>query len=808
MSWPIPVSGLEQYPLARDPLPHPAPTRFNALGTAPKRKFVDESRTPAVGSLRAALEAIRPPPKMMSDLPSTSTTQTSLPSQSAAAASPLVAPSGTSLRKERGAIAAQACDTCRSRKQRCDEQRPKCGTCQKFRLECNYREPQPTKKDKTLVEILDRIKNLEGKIDNLSQRSSVPPATPTYSGHSNPPHSPLPAAHGILGSSVSSTSLHFPETSSVASGSDDHYQYVSSVHQMLKWPAVQELFASIQPKLPNIDLSSLEREGPASMLALRRSTTQSLPPDIRSRVGRGSGASIHELVTAQAPVTVADLNWDTMQKLSRAYFDSLNLLCPILNRQSFMSETLPAIFNNGLSHNTESTIAFLVFALGEVAIAGTEGLPVHVYNGRASGIKGGTRDRPPGLELFNEARRRMGFNLTECSLENVQIFALSSIYFGTCFYPLDFWRMTTAASMACQALITSRPDALASGQTDLTRRAFWHCSIMETGLNLELGFPLTGLERMESVVGLPDFSSPFSEDDYISNQESHFQQHFASQIVLRRLLVNFHHILSQGATGSSSIGGPMASPFSPTGPCHGVSQTTIHQLALQLEQWRGMLPPHLRWQEDSPGAFPSSNHDAYNAALFTPATTPISAAIATTQSTAAAAAAPVPPINAPLMFTTDLDLPPARYPYILDIQAALLRSRYYYTKYLIHRPFLYKAMHHPDAMSHDDALGVAECLKAMLKWPIAMSPTSRHKRLIPCGFFFTQNFFGILVLLHLSTTVPILRRVRSTLCGERFELDAGETVGLYLDWLRDLKSVDAGTEWHWDVVKAVYGLEE
>lgn len=51
---------------------------------------------------------------------------------------------------------------------------------------------------------------------------------------------------------------------------------------------------------------------------------------------------------------------------------------------------------------------------------------------------------------------------------------------------------------------------------------------------------------MESVVGLPDFSGPYSDDDYLSNQESHFQEHFASQIVLRRLLVDFHGILSQG----------------------------------------------------------------------------------------------------------------------------------------------------------------------------------------------------------------------------------------------------------------------
>lgn len=35
-------------------------------------------------------------------------------------------------------------------------------------------------------------------------------------------------------------------------------------------------------------------------------------------------------------------------------------------------------------------------------------------------------ERPPGLLFFNEARKRMGFNLTECSLENVQIFALAA----------------------------------------------------------------------------------------------------------------------------------------------------------------------------------------------------------------------------------------------------------------------------------------------------------------------------------------------------------------------------------------------
>ncbi|SPQ19261.1 edcc0b2d-fe98-43bb-93e0-629f6b3950e8 [Thermothielavioides terrestris] len=684
--------------------------------------------------------------------------------------------SASSLRKERGAIAAQACDTCRSRKQRCDEQRPKCGTCQKFRLECNYREPQPTKKDRTLVEILDRIKNLEGKIDNLSRRGAGPPSTPAYSAQPNSLPSPLPAAPAIASASAAPNSaFQFSDTSSVATGSDNYYQYVPSVHQMLKWPAIRQLFASVQPKLPNIDLSSLEREGPASIVALRRSTTQGLLTDTSVPAGRGSGIGLHNPMNAQAPLNLSNPNWEAMQKLSKAYFDTFNLLCPILNRQSFMSDTLPALFNNGFNQDITATVALLVFALGEVAIAGVEGLPVHAYNGRSSGIRGGSKDRPPGLELFNEARRRMGFHLTECSLENVQIFELASIYYGTCFYPLAFWRMTTSASMACQALITS-------------------------GLNLELGFPLTGLDKMESVVGLPDFSAPFSDEDYISNQESHFQEHFASQIVLRRLLVDFHGVLSQSGSASSSIG-PTSGPFSPVAAYSGVNQVTIRQLALQLEQWRGMLPAHLRWHEDSLESFPNSGEEVCNTALFTPAATPVSPAIPTAQP------APASAVTARFMFTTDLDAPPPRYPYVLDIQAALLRSRYYYTKYLIHRPFLYKALQHPDAVGNDDAVGAAECLKACLKWPVAMSPTCRHKRLVPCSFFFTQNFFGILVLLHLSTTVPILRRIRSTLCGERFEIDAAETVGLYLDWLRDLHVVDASTQWHWEIIKAIYGLD-
>lgn len=297
-------------------------------------------------------------------------------------------------------------------------------------------------------------------------------------------------------------------------------------------------------------------------------------------------------------------------------------------------------------------------------------------------------------------------------------------------------------------------------------------------------------------------------------------------------LILYHR---SGHAVSSTLGHTPA-PFSPAPTYLSINQITIRQLAVQLEEWRGMLPVHLRWHDDAPGVFPNATVDLYNAtgaSLFTPATTPISPAIPTTQqpphqhhhhhhhpaptsistTSTTTTTTTLPrgggPVPAPFMFTPDLDAPPPRYPYVLDVQVALLRSRYYYTKYLIHRPFLYKALHHPSALTHADAAGVATCLRAALLWPVAMSPTCRNKRLVPCSFFFTQNFFGILVLLHLSETVPTLSRIRSTLCGgERFEGDVRETVGLYLDWLRDLKGVDHGTVWHWEVVRALYGLAE
>ena len=214
------------------------------------------------------------------------------------------------------------------------------------------------------------------------------------------------------------------EVSSTSSGTDEQFKYVCSVHQMLAWPAVRQLLAAAQQKMPTFDVAAVERERPAGLLQLRSPASRSLPTHTPYR-SMGPSPAARGPALASLPVTLSDLSWETMQRLSKAYFDSFNLLCPVLDRHSFLSTTLPSVFSEGFSQDMASTIAFLVFALGEVALAGSSGPSIHASNGRPSGVKGGSKDIPPGLDLFNEARKRMGFNLTDCSIENVQIFALA-----------------------------------------------------------------------------------------------------------------------------------------------------------------------------------------------------------------------------------------------------------------------------------------------------------------------------------------------------------------------------------------------
>jgi hypothetical protein len=286
------------------------------------------------------------------------------------------------------------------------------------------------RKDKTLVEILDRIKSLEGKLDSLSLRG----AFPTVPLSAPPPPAlvaePLPMAASEAIASLPLAALTAPLTASPTPMMAGPYQYISSTNQMLAWPVIQQLLEPLIPKQSGLDLTSVEQSGPAIVLGLHQQDSK-LPAEpagpiiLTDYVGSDQLGMSNSTPVGGITVGTTALTWDAMQRLSKAYFDTFNFLYPILDRQAFITGVLASVFNDGFDDSISSTLAFLVFALGEAALGGLQGLPVGINHGRPSGVKGGTITHPPGLALFNEARKRLGFSLTECSLETVQVFALA-----------------------------------------------------------------------------------------------------------------------------------------------------------------------------------------------------------------------------------------------------------------------------------------------------------------------------------------------------------------------------------------------
>ncbi|KAF7905491.1 uncharacterized protein EAF01_006012 [Botrytis porri] len=720
-------------------------------------------------------------------------------------------PGAAPVRKDRGPIASQACDVCRQRKQRCDENRPKCGLCTRLKIDCNYREPVPTKKDKTMVEILDRVKNIESILEQFPQLSmGIPEFKPSQTPHTqsslNEPLSLKAEGHAFA------TSFSHPnEINTGRIHTNSIYRHHTASHKVLLWPAIQQLLLQAAP--PNNGSGTFLERGSVFMVRTQAPRPPlSLDIDLQEKpfVGMQSLAS---RVVGGSRTTFPGLSQEAMLQLAVSYFDTFNFLYPFMDRQTFLSDTLVKVVSEGFDRDMESVIALLIFALGEVALEGSCGSPVDIYQARPSGIRGGSGpSKPPGLSFFNEAMKRIGCVLTECSLENVQMFFLTACVSISIDMSLSnstnlildvdyitnpvtaIWTFGGRWFLLHQHVIrlSRRQHTNSPSFSKLADRTI---GIALTGnlrratlSNVRIGIvppwrhlPLTSMMNLETHMEMPLFPMPFCEDDLMGDQESNWQAHSSSVLALRRICVQMQNGISEMAKMDAKSSCSEGYTF--------LTAAGVRQLAFQLTQWRGLLPTALQWAEDEPASFPYVQTPERDIGNIDPNfTSPIS------QQT-----------PRPALFSTDIDEEPVRYPYAYDIQVATLRTRYYYAKYMVYRPFVYKVLHSPELVTPEDAQNVAECLRSCLLWPILLSPPSRCKRLIPYLFTWSQIFLSILLIVHLSKGNLMLKDICDNMCGERYHAEIDDTVSLMLDWIRDLKDVgDPIALWCWNMLEGIY----
>ena len=281
-----------------------------------------------------------------------------------------------------------------------------------------YQVLTPSRKDKTLVAILDKLKQLETKVDRIP--TNRPPILSGFGPlQSSPSSQPSFGAENDPGNMLP---FSFRRSPSGTSGRIQQYRHASAAHKMLLWPALQQIFPTLQSNIGGFAI--LEQEDSAFVVEVEKGRPR-LPLDdalqqrpfvgVKSQVTRATGG---------ARITFPSMTRERMLRLTTAYFDTFNFLYPFMDRQIFVFDTLFKVDSEGFNGDTDSVIALLVFSLGEVAIDGSRGQPISVYKGRPSGIRGGSAIKPPGLGLFNEAMKGIGFVMTGCELESVQIFSL------------------------------------------------------------------------------------------------------------------------------------------------------------------------------------------------------------------------------------------------------------------------------------------------------------------------------------------------------------------------------------------------
>ncbi|KAJ6168593.1 transcriptional regulator family: Fungal Specific TF [Penicillium chrysogenum] len=139
--------------------PHEGSPDYRArMGYPPPDQISSAEHTPVSGALPPASQFMTPVAQMANVTPPAGYDQAFYQNQTFGA------------RQRKANRATQACDQCRARKAKCDEGRPNCSHCKENNLGCVYKEVPPHKQEKTTQLVLDRLSQIESRMEERANR--------------------------------------------------------------------------------------------------------------------------------------------------------------------------------------------------------------------------------------------------------------------------------------------------------------------------------------------------------------------------------------------------------------------------------------------------------------------------------------------------------------------------------------------------------------------------------------------------------------------------------------------------------------
>lgn len=365
-----------------------------------------------------------------------------------------------------------------------------------------------------MTHILDTLTRLEAKFDNVALSS---PGAQARSSASKP-------------TEAASSMPNMPVI-----GTND--RSFTDAQAVFTWPAVYVYL--IGTNIPAAaDLPDILQRGSAWFMQLQTDRRTQIPdPDLTlESLLRPAGSGF-------PGITFPRLSVQQTQVYAEAYFHTFNVVSPVLDQDTFLSDIIaPVTRHNYRSGDTKAVIALLVFALGQLAMEGTLDDPVVAAHHGRSGIRGGTPINPPGLAIFNEARKRMGLLLADFSIEDIQMRLLAARYLDAISMPFEFWRMTMTASASCELLIKTSSIEWHSACGNGLQRLYWICWLNEAMCISYLDTPHSSLIRLQDEIPLLTYcdESGKSGRRLLENVQAQHEHFFPAIISLERIVQDIH----------------------------------------------------------------------------------------------------------------------------------------------------------------------------------------------------------------------------------------------------------------------------
>ncbi|BCS28363.1 Zn(II)2Cys6 transcription factor [Aspergillus puulaauensis] len=476
-------------------------------------------------------------------------------------------------KKRRHDVARQACERCRVKKTRCDEQFP-CGLCRGMGIECVYSYRKQTRSEISSNALLRMLGRLECKLDNISAKTptgysshagTIPHSgTPWTADNPPPPTYVSPPAHDVVESAPS-----FPPSAVVP----------WSAHQLILW-------RPILPMLPDAIKAIVNEHGVDYSTALEMKRPR-LP--IGPRPGSRNETDL-----------LGNLSVSMVKELCESYFSTFHLTYPMMDRTFFLRHTLPAAIKGEFGYDVESCVVLAVMALGcwskralgefhEYRSQGQRKLSGSDMSYEYMGP--GVEANIPGLAFFNESRKRIGWLINDNDIQSCQYYLLSSMFYAQLVRPVDWWTMANRASTCCRMFWENVPTPCDEWIVDMWSRLFWNAVMFDAILAQELKLPGGQLDELSQRVPLPTFVKlqqpaflPMESD--AEEDDSFFHYHFLAQVA--------HRILLTRTKSSIFFTSEYSSPS---------VQEELHQ---QLERWRNQLPTGLQFDDDHLAPLPDS----------------------------------------------------------------------------------------------------------------------------------------------------------------------------------------------------------